>query len=250
MEVTVSGVNGISYPHLTTWEWQVAIYLFIGGLVAGLMIFSTLFRLTHREGFDRAILVADIVGLPLLAVGMFFLWLDLGQGWNAWRFFTIFELTSPMSWGSWILLFAMTLLFIRLWTHIPVPDPERRGGMVAVWRMIARFGQWLSKADRGLGRAGPCIGHQPGYLHGCPAQQYQRTPIMGQPSIAVPVLGVRHGQRTGLHVAVPGTQPGTTTAEIVAGLRGCRAVADIGVCRFPDVRQPVQPACRRTVVQR
>lgn len=153
MEVTVNGANAITYPTLATWHWHVALYLFVGGLVAGTMIFSAWVRLTVRRGYERAILVSDLIGLPFLAIGMLFLWIDLARRWNAWRFYATFQVTSPMSWGSWILLVAMIVLFFRLLTHIPMPAPKAAQWRIArwwrgLWRIVATVGRALARLNR------------------------------------------------------------------------------------------------------
>lgn len=124
-EVDVGGANPVTFPDLATWQWEVALYLFLGGLVAGLMIMGALFKLTRRGPFNRALVIADVVGLPLLGAGMFLLWVDLANRWNAWRFFLTFQVTSPMSWGSWTLLLSMLVLALRLLTHLPAPKADR-----------------------------------------------------------------------------------------------------------------------------
>lgn len=149
-EVDVTGVNAINYPYLGTWEWHVALYLFLGGLVAGLMIFSAWLRLRKYEGVYRGILMADLLSLPLLAGGLLLLWLDLARRWNAWRFYATFQVTSAMSWGAWILLFCMILLGLRLLTHVPTPAPATTAlGRVVkpIWRMIAGLGRFIAKAN-------------------------------------------------------------------------------------------------------
>ena len=152
-EITVTGMNEIAYPYVSTWHWHVALYLFVGGLVAGLMIVSALFRLTNRPGVSKAIFISDLAGLPLLAGGMFFLWIDLARRWNAWRFFATFQVTSPMSWGSWILLICMILLFLRLITYLPAPGVvTTKNILVRGWyagrSVVARWGEWLQRRDR------------------------------------------------------------------------------------------------------
>jgi formate-dependent nitrite reductase membrane component NrfD len=94
-------------PHLEAWGWEVSLYLFLGGLVAGMMILAGFYYL--RDGKERmpfAALLSPILSLVLISVGMFFLFLDLGYKWHVWRFYTAFKISSPMSWGSWCLLFV------------------------------------------------------------------------------------------------------------------------------------------------
>ncbi len=93
-------------PQLHIWGTDVAIYLFLGGIAAGIMVLSGLYYLV-RGGPERApsFIKNGMIASPLLlSIGMFFLFLDLENPWNVWRFYTAFVPSSPMSWGSWILI--------------------------------------------------------------------------------------------------------------------------------------------------
>jgi protein NrfD len=122
-DITIIGGNGITFPNMATWGWEIALYLFIGGLVAGLMVFSGAMRLARLKHFPSALFVADLASLPLLSFGMLFLFLDLSNKINVWRLYTTFQINSPMSWGAWILLVTMVLLGLRFVSRIPVPRP-------------------------------------------------------------------------------------------------------------------------------
>lgn len=122
-EITVTGVNGITYPTMATWGWEIALYLFLGGLVAGLMVFSGAMRLSRPDTFRRALLVADLTSLPLLGVGMLCLLIDLANKANVWRFYTTFQVQSAMSWGAWVLLLTMVLQALRFVSLTPTPRP-------------------------------------------------------------------------------------------------------------------------------
>ncbi len=93
-------------PGLAIWGWEVPVYLFLGGLAAGLLLLgavSVLRAETDRPAAQR------LLGLvtPILGIGMGALFLDLEHKLHVWRFYTAFQVTAPMSWGSWILLFAV-----------------------------------------------------------------------------------------------------------------------------------------------
>ena len=120
-EITLVGVNGITFPNMATWGWQIALYLFLGGLVAGVMIFGSAMELVRPQNFKRAIFISNFTAFPLLAIGMLLLFIDLSNKINVWRLYTTFQLTSPMSWGAWILLVAMILLAFRFALVIPAP---------------------------------------------------------------------------------------------------------------------------------
>jgi protein NrfD len=115
-------------PQLAIWSWQIASYLFLGGLVAGLMVFSGWAILARRE--DQApftINRAPLVGLVLLALGMVMLLLDIERPFNALRIFMTVEITSPMSWGAWFLLLATPLIGLLALAGLPAGFPVLAG---------------------------------------------------------------------------------------------------------------------------
>ncbi len=92
-------------PSLHVWGWEIVLYLFLGGLVAGIFILTAALELKSGErARTRALSAMPFVALLLLSLGMLFLWLDLAHRLWAWRFYAIFRPTSPMSWGAWILV--------------------------------------------------------------------------------------------------------------------------------------------------
>jgi protein NrfD len=93
-------------PVLDIWQWQVPVYLFLGGLTAGLLILGAA-SILRKETQPAGVLRLQLAVPVILAVGMFALFLDLEVKWHVWRFYTTFEITSPMSWGSWILLLVV-----------------------------------------------------------------------------------------------------------------------------------------------
>ena len=115
-EVEVAGGNAEVFPHLEAWGWPIALYLFLGGLTAGLMIFSGALG-SRRRRFADVISVADKWTPPVLILGLAFLWIDLSGRWNVWRLYVTFRPESPMSWGSWILAIAMVVAIVRFALH-------------------------------------------------------------------------------------------------------------------------------------
>jgi formate-dependent nitrite reductase membrane component NrfD len=102
-EIDSSRHSHLVDPHLHVWGWEVPVYLFLGGLAAGVMILSAL--LLAREGErSRAARWLPFAAPVLVSVGMVALFLDLEHKSHVWRFYLAFRWTSPMSWGSWILL--------------------------------------------------------------------------------------------------------------------------------------------------
>jgi protein NrfD len=96
-------------PHLHVWGWEVPVYLFLGGLVAGLMVLVPLLWKEDRRA-SAAVRFMPFAAIGLLGLGMGALFLDLEYKLHVFRFYTTFEPTSPMSWGSWVLLLVVPVL--------------------------------------------------------------------------------------------------------------------------------------------
>ncbi|HEY6952484.1 MAG TPA: NrfD/PsrC family molybdoenzyme membrane anchor subunit, partial [Bacteroidota bacterium] len=109
-------------PLLRIWGWQIPVYLFIGGLVAGIMIISGYFALKgqYKKNVFSSFYLPHI-SLILLSMGMFSLFLDLEHKLYVWRLYTTFQVTSPMSWGAWILI----LVYPALWLNTLIRIPDR-----------------------------------------------------------------------------------------------------------------------------
>ncbi|MCF7761117.1 MAG: polysulfide reductase NrfD, partial [Cephaloticoccus sp.] len=100
-------------PTLHVWGWEIPIYLFLGGLVAGLMIIAGVRLLIMRPKERQALVcctIGPLAGMALLSLGMLALFLDLSHKLYVWRLYLAFEVTSPMSWGAWIPLLVYPAL--------------------------------------------------------------------------------------------------------------------------------------------
>jgi formate-dependent nitrite reductase membrane component NrfD len=118
-------------PSMHIWGWEIPVYLFLGGLVAGLMILAGVRLLVVRPNTRQAMVcctIGPLVGLVLLSLGMLALFLDLSHKLHVWRLYLTFQPTSPMSWGSWILLLVYPALLANALTHLPeaIPALARR----------------------------------------------------------------------------------------------------------------------------
>jgi formate-dependent nitrite reductase membrane component NrfD len=91
--------------HLHLWGWPIALYLFLGGLAAGLLVFASWAHLVgRRREYLGAVRAAALRVPPIVVVGLIVLWLDLGSKWTPFWLYLTFKPKSPMSWGAWILL--------------------------------------------------------------------------------------------------------------------------------------------------
>lgn len=99
------------------WEWLPAIYLFLGGLGAGVFLVSAAFELPGKRyqfDFCPTTLVGATLPGPVIALGTLLLILDLGAGLREpWRILYMFtHFSSVMTWGVWILTLFIPLCFI------------------------------------------------------------------------------------------------------------------------------------------
>ncbi|HDJ33190.1 MAG TPA: nitrite reductase [Bacteroidetes bacterium] len=113
-ELFVSGRNIPNIdPHLNIWHWQIPLYLFLGGLAAGLIFYAGLYTILNKEKeFPTAVKLASFIAPPALVIGLFMLFLDLKHKMYFWQLYTTFRIESPMSWGAWTLMAITPLSFI------------------------------------------------------------------------------------------------------------------------------------------
>ena len=119
-EITTTRHNHLIDPILHAWTWQIPVYLFLGGLVAGMMIISGffLFRGRHKEE-NCSCFYLPYISFIILSVGMLFLFLDLEHKQYVWRLYTTFKISSPMSWGAWILILVYPILLANMILRVP-----------------------------------------------------------------------------------------------------------------------------------
>lgn len=119
-ELLLTRHNHLVDPILSVWGWEIPVYLFLGGWVAGMMVITGYAFLRGRHTSDTCVCsVLPGVGFVLLSLGMFALFLDLEHKLYVWRVYTTVELSSPMSWGSWILLAVYPALAASFALHPP-----------------------------------------------------------------------------------------------------------------------------------
>jgi protein NrfD len=119
-EVFISGRN-IPHidPHLSLWEFPISLYLFLGGLSAGILLFSAILHLINKEDeFKGAAKWAPIIVPFALALGLLALIYDLGNPFYSWKLYTTIRIESPMSWGAWVLLIVTPMSILWVITYL------------------------------------------------------------------------------------------------------------------------------------
>jgi len=119
-ELIISGrLNPNIDPHLEIWHWQIPLYLFLGGLAAGILFFAGLYTILGKENqYSAAVKRAPVIVPFLLVIGLGALFLDLRHKLYFWQLYTTIRLQSPMSWGAWTLMAITPLSFIWAALHI------------------------------------------------------------------------------------------------------------------------------------
>ena len=159
IEYTTTRANPMIDPQMHVWGWEIPVYLFLGGLVAGLMILSGyhILRAQWDEDRDHGHYVAvPLFSLILLSLGMLTLFFDLEHKLYVWRLYLTFKIASPMSWGAWILLFVYPALLGSVFFSLreTLPGAVKRFpwlGKVADCCHRARVMQLIGFLNIGLG---------------------------------------------------------------------------------------------------
>jgi protein NrfD len=135
-ELTTSRANPMIDPGMHVWGWEIPVYLFLGGMVAGMMIISGYLLFSGRHKNTRcACYLLPGLAIGLLSAGMIALFLDLEHKPYFWRLYTTFQITSPMSWGSWILLLVYPALLANILLRLPPALRPLLGRLPAVLRL-------------------------------------------------------------------------------------------------------------------
>ena len=126
LDITTTRHNPLVDPVLSVWSWEIPVYLFLGGMIAGMMVLGGLNMLRilkgeRPEGFCSV--QTPVLGFVMLNLGMGALFLDLAHKLYVYRVYMAFEPTSPMSWGSWVLILVFPVLALSSLIRLPEAWP-------------------------------------------------------------------------------------------------------------------------------
>ncbi|HEX5743695.1 MAG TPA: NrfD/PsrC family molybdoenzyme membrane anchor subunit [Flavobacteriaceae bacterium] len=119
-ELFISGRNLPNIdPVLHVWHWPISVDIFFGGLAAGLLFFAALFYLLGKEKeMPSVIKIAPIFAPVGISIALMCLFYDLTHKLYFWQLYLTFRLESPMSFGSWVLLFITPLSFLWVFSYL------------------------------------------------------------------------------------------------------------------------------------
>jgi formate-dependent nitrite reductase membrane component NrfD len=132
-------------PHLELWHWPISLYLFLGGLSAGILFFAALFTILGKEKeYAGAIKKATIIVPFALGIGLMALMYDLTHIMYVWNLYITIRFESPMSWGAWILMLVtpISVLWVLGYFKEYFPYWSWKTGIV---KGLGKFIDWINK---------------------------------------------------------------------------------------------------------
>lgn len=142
-ELFISGRNLPNIdPSLQIWHWPISVYLFLGGLAAGLLFFAALFTILKKNEENPAtVKYAAIIAPIALVLGLLALFYDLTHKIYFWRLYTTVRIESPMSWGAWVLLIITPLSILWVFSYYSELFPKQAIKI----SMLEKFRKYLAK---------------------------------------------------------------------------------------------------------
>jgi formate-dependent nitrite reductase membrane component NrfD len=134
-------------PYLNIWHWQIPLYLFLGGLAAGILFFAGYYTILRKEKeMEATVKWAPFLAPFALVLGLFALFLDLKHKLYFWQLYTTVRFTSPMSWGAWTLMLITPISFIWAASYIKEVFPKWD------WKfdVLNRFEAYIIKNRKGI----------------------------------------------------------------------------------------------------
>ena len=118
-EIFISGRNIPNIdPSLAVWHFPISLYLFLGGMAAGIIFFASLFTILRKEKeVPTTVKGAMVVAVIAISVGLIALMYDLTHLLYVWQLYMTVRVESPMSWGAWVLLIVSILSFLWVFSY-------------------------------------------------------------------------------------------------------------------------------------
>jgi len=142
-ELFVSGRNIPNIdPYLNIWHWQIPLYLFLGGLAAGILFFAGFYTVRGRaDKMQATVKIAPIIAPLALALGLGALFWDLKHKLFFWQLYTTVRFDSPMSWGAWTLMAITPISFVWVASYMKELVP----GWNWKFDILEKFEAWVIK---------------------------------------------------------------------------------------------------------
>lgn len=127
------------------WGLLIVLYLFLGGLSAGLFFVSALATYLQSGGqpaYPRLARLGALLAPWPVSLGSALLVFDLGHWYRFYKLFVTFEWHSPMSIGAWLLALFTLVSLAAFWAWLP------QGAITACVERLPRRLRFLRAVDR------------------------------------------------------------------------------------------------------
>ncbi|AJJ10548.1 cytochrome c nitrite reductase, NrfD subunit [Yersinia rohdei] len=184
------------------WDWPIAIYLFLIGVSAGMVVVSLLVkqRVLRAEAAQSGLLKSTAIIAPLAVIcGLFILILHLTRPWTFWKLMFFYSPHSVMSLG--VMLFQIYMVVLLLWlavifrhwlTALLQPYPK------LCW--VGKVLNWLAPIERKLEPVMMLLAVALGAYTGFLLSALKSYPLLNNP--VLPVLFLFSGVSSGIAAMV------------------------------------------------
>lgn len=135
-------------PNLQIWHWPISVYLFVGGLAAGLLFFAAMVTIMGKADVYKAAVKNAVIIAPIaLSLGLMALLYDLTHKIYFWKLYTTIRIESPMSWGAWVLMAITPLSFLWVFSYYSDMFSKFEGKfkLLEKFKFLATFENFLIK---------------------------------------------------------------------------------------------------------
>lgn len=144
--------------HEFNWGLLIVVYLFLGGLSAGLFFAAGLANYLEVDGkpaYPRIAQMGALLAPWPVAIGSGLLILDLGNWYRFYKLFMHFRMVSPMSIGSYLLMLFTGVAFLYAYAWLPEDWRQKLFAKVPpTWKQAHRLNVDLSAYRKTIAMAG------------------------------------------------------------------------------------------------
>lgn len=194
--------SAFHFPGLV-WDWPIAIYLFLIGVSAGLVMVAIYLRrsLPDSDASRSPVMLTTLWLAPAaVALGLIILILHLTRPLAFWKLMFHYSLTSVMSMG--VMLFQLYMLVLVLWLAMIFQADLQRllqrwlPKLVAVAGVVKHMRRWLPGLEMTMLLLAVLLGAYTGFL----LSALKSCPMLNSP--VLPVLFLFSGLSSGIAVAM------------------------------------------------
>jgi formate-dependent nitrite reductase membrane component NrfD len=144
--------------HEVNWGLLIVVYLFLGGLSAGLFFAAGLANYLEVDGkpaYPRIARMGALLAPWPVAIGSGLLILDLGNWYRFYKLFTHFRWESPMSIGSYLLTIFTVIAFVYAFSWLPEDWRQKLFSKVPpTWKLVHRLNVDISAHRKTIAMVG------------------------------------------------------------------------------------------------